>query len=1125
MARKCILGLMIAALLASFTLPALAQESTVKGNLAGTIYDTSGAVVPGAKVTISGPTGTTSKDSDERGDFSFPLLIPGFYSVKVEKEGFKAADVKSVEVFTNRTSGIRVTLEPGAITQVVEISVPAVTVDTSSTGVGANLADSFYQQVPVQRNIAGLFYLSAGVASGGLSGGANPSISGGSGLENLYVADGVNITDSAFGGLGVFSRFYSSLGTGITLSFVKEVQVKTGGYEPQYGKATGGIVQIVTKSGSRDYHGAIAGYFSPQEMEADRKQPDDAPRFNRAGKMLHQGTYDASAEVGGYVPSMRDKFFFFGSFNPSYVRDFGRFAQFPDVPNPASPTLFTNSLNYAGKLTYRISEKHQVEGSVFGDPSHTSTGPFRTLAISNNTATSKLEYGTRNVAARWNGTLSPTWLVNASFTWGFNEFKETGFANTYGIINRTQTGLDRLNNPLPDASLAVQRGIHQAIGLGALENTESNTYGFNVDTSKQYHFGGDHTFSIGYRLERPFFEGLRARSGPAYITPTTNATGRTLTSMGVPANLVGQPAQTALSLRLASPSCTLCPLLTIPGFASPQRVFLRGDRNEIFFPLPFKTEGTTHTVYAMDSWSPNRYVTMNLGLRWEQQHMKGEQISYTWTDNWSPRIGVIADPWGNRKTKVYANFGRYNYGIPLDMAERSLTNEVSILSLRWAPQFTVDASGNRIATINSFGTVTPVFDAAHLLNRATGGTGGNPFPLAQSTTGIAAGTKMEYVDEFVVGVEREFKGGVIVSARYIDRRMKRIVEDVAGLSPEAGNSGIEQLYLITNPSKTLDIYTNERPVTFQSGSLGFDANGNVISGPAACFDGNDNFTPFWLDPVENSFGQTVAPGGVCFPAVNRTTSQPWIDPVTGNLLSGVLFGGEPVPDGKPDGFPNPIRNYWAVEFEVNKAFSHNWQMRANWRIAKLFGNFEGAFRNDNGQTDPSISSLFDFTEGIFGLLGDQFKPGVLNTDKRHIVNFYSSYVLDRSMMKGLELGVGVRLETGAPINDLKAHPTYLNSGEVPVGGRGALGRLPTTGTVDIHVAYPFRLAERMKLKFGMDLFNIANAKRQLRIDQFEDSSFGVKNVDFLKPVGRGGPGSVYGYQRPFYARAMVRLEF
>jgi len=80
------------------------------------------------------------------------------------------------------------------------------------------------------------------------------------------VADGVNITDGGFGGIGVYSRMLGSLSTGINLSFVEEVQVKTGGFEAQYGKSTGGIVQIVTKSGGSTFHGSIGGYFAPQSL-------------------------------------------------------------------------------------------------------------------------------------------------------------------------------------------------------------------------------------------------------------------------------------------------------------------------------------------------------------------------------------------------------------------------------------------------------------------------------------------------------------------------------------------------------------------------------------------------------------------------------------------------------------------------------------------------------------------------------------------------------------------------------------------------------------------------------------------------------------------------------------------
>src|SRR5262249_28939562 len=124
------------------------------------------------------------------------------------------------------------------------------------------------------------------------------------------------------------------LASGINLSFVKEVQVKTGGFEAQYGKSTGGIVQIVTKSGTSAFHGSVAGFFAPDAFEAERKQVDDfqsgssTQQFNLVGKRNHASNYDLDAEVGGYVPGMKNKLFFFGSFNPQWNTTYNQFAQF-----------------------------------------------------------------------------------------------------------------------------------------------------------------------------------------------------------------------------------------------------------------------------------------------------------------------------------------------------------------------------------------------------------------------------------------------------------------------------------------------------------------------------------------------------------------------------------------------------------------------------------------------------------------------------------------------------------------------------------------------------------------------------------------------------------------------------
>src|SRR5262249_53251163 len=187
-------------------------------------------------------------------------------------------------------------------------------------------------------------------------------------------------------GLGVraiFTRQYGSVGSGINLSFIKEVQVKTGGFEPQYGQSTGGVVQIVTKSGSENFHGAFGAFYAPVETAATPKNLDNfrnnkfgrnqfvanakpADSGRQPGLYAGRGGWDASVELGGYVPKFRNNLFFFGSFNPTLLVDYNtppQFAGSPAIQPVQVPTgLFTQlggrpiytrafTHNYAGKLT------------------------------------------------------------------------------------------------------------------------------------------------------------------------------------------------------------------------------------------------------------------------------------------------------------------------------------------------------------------------------------------------------------------------------------------------------------------------------------------------------------------------------------------------------------------------------------------------------------------------------------------------------------------------------------------------------------------------------------------------------------------------------------------------------
>jgi hypothetical protein len=965
--------------------------------------------------------------------------------------------------------------------------------------------------------------------------------------------------------LGIYSRVYGSVGTGINLAFIKEVQIKTGSIQPQYGGATGGVIQIVTKSGGNQYHGALSAYGQPYAFEAQRSNVDDFNLANPFGKVIHNANFDVSGEAGGPVPMLgRGKLFFFASFNPSWVETKG--ISPPLAGNFALGALQGRKLtyNYAAKLTLKINDRNTLEGSVFGDPTYSNLFPWSRFTqgitgFPNITNFSKLDFANRAVVARYNGTLSPTWVLNIDATWQHNKLTEGGYNNSVSqITDQTQT----LVGPPGGGDIApdIQEGQFTSVGRGFVENTREEGYGVHINTSKIVNFWGQHAIDIGYGYSRPYYYGAHSFSGPALTAPVLNqdnqpagfsfqctqAAGVTTCpwgsqagtgSVGTPPPPTGPFANYNWTLntvpgcatKASSSSDALCALLPVPGFATPQPVAL-----ELFFGglgvaadgfVHFNTSGRIHSTYVNDNWTVNKYVTFNAGLRWQQERLIGANTQYTFTDNWSPALGVTVDPFGDRKNKLWFSFGRYNYNLPLDLAARSLTNSAGLGLLALVPDYTLNSAGDRVVTLNNFGTVTPIIDSAHTLNNAVGSPFGGMFGSTESLGAIHHATKLTYEDEYVMGFEHEFSHGIIFGTRYMHRSLRRIVEDTGGIAPEAANAGITQQFSITNPHKGSDFFTNPQE---------FDFTGQLVLDPAS--------------PTGQGFNQGVLPAA-CVPAADSVGLIPSSDiafnfptdsfgkPITdghGNnaacfIASGLGVNGKDegsvVPDGIPDGFVDPVHKYWSVVFEVNKSFSHNWQLRANYTISKVFGNFEGAYRNDNGQNDPGISSLFDFTPGNFNQLGGQFTPGVLNQNRQQVTNAYFSYVFDHGMLKNLTLGTGVSIATGTPITELAAHPAYLNSGEIPIGGRGALGNTPTTGTVNFHSDYLWNMTERLHLRFGVDLFNVANTKRVLFYNQAIDLSFGTPNADFLKPGIMTLAPNADGIQVPFNCRLFFRLEF
>jgi len=216
-------------------LPCGARGQETTGTINGRVIDAQGLAVPGVSITVTGAQGSKRATTDAEGRFSVPFLTPGKYDVKAELSGFKTMEQKQLTLALGQTLDVPVKLEVGGVTETVQVVGATDIVNVNTTTTGANITSDLLERVPVGRDLGSTLYLAPGVSSSSTAGHANPSIAGGSGLDNQYVIDGVNVTNSGYGALGSYSIIFGSLGNATPYDFMQEVQVKTGGTKPNSG--------------------------------------------------------------------------------------------------------------------------------------------------------------------------------------------------------------------------------------------------------------------------------------------------------------------------------------------------------------------------------------------------------------------------------------------------------------------------------------------------------------------------------------------------------------------------------------------------------------------------------------------------------------------------------------------------------------------------------------------------------------------------------------------------------------------------------------------------------------------------------------------------------------------------
>jgi hypothetical protein len=304
-------------------IPSVLFAQGASGRIVGRVADPTGAVLSGVKVTLANEATNVSRGgvTNDSGDFSFVEVVPGTYTVQFELTGFKKNVQKSVIVDVNQVVTLNSTLQIGGSQETVEVTSEAPQVDTTSTQLGAVINDRSVNELPLNtRDTYQFLQLQPGVqsqlgSSGSLFAGSDDpgsvSVNGGRTRANNFSVNGGDAND----------QFVNTPTIEPTPDAVEEFRVITNTFDAEYGRNSGSVVNVITKSGSNTFHGNLYEYFRNTILDA-RGYPDTSkPQLNQN---QFGGTF------GG--PIRKDRTFFFASYEGRRIRA-GQPGQLLNVPS------------------------------------------------------------------------------------------------------------------------------------------------------------------------------------------------------------------------------------------------------------------------------------------------------------------------------------------------------------------------------------------------------------------------------------------------------------------------------------------------------------------------------------------------------------------------------------------------------------------------------------------------------------------------------------------------------------------------------------------------------------------------------------------------------------------------